>query len=216
MSNNCTLETHASLPRRIAGQAWRLLRRGALGLMREDRHLVFAHRGPYSATRCALGFACYARHDDVPADVLAAMARHGGPHGADIDRREMDEDAILWVAMSGGQPAGVLFSRRGRHFRAWFVALADRDVVLFRMKTFPEFRGQGIAPDLLRHAMQASLRDGGNAYVDCTVSNKASARSIGKAGFVHIATLPPLSREAALGGRVAEGRERGMTLTRRP
>jgi GNAT superfamily N-acetyltransferase len=137
--------------------------------------------------------------DDIPENIRAVIEQTNGPQTLEEDRREMDQAAVMWVAIYNQEPAGVLFSRKGRDFRQWFVELKDNDMVLFRMRTHPEFRGRGIAPFLMSYAMHNSLTLGCRAFIDCRVYNTPSIRAIEKAGFDLLSTMKPISREFALG-----------------
>jgi len=103
------------------------------------------------------------------------------------------------LALLDGRLAGASVSRRGDHFKRWFVPLRPHDVVIFRNRTLPDFRGRGLCPALMRHVMAHELAGDGRAYIDCRVYNKPSICSIEKAGFRRIATMKPLRRKDALG-----------------
>ncbi len=130
--------------------------------------------------------------------MLKEIKRQGGQKTLTIDHSELEQNGIMWAAFLDKQLTGVLFTRRGIHFNRWFVKLQHDDIVIFRVRTYPEFRGQGIAPALMNYAINNSLASGDNAYIDCRVYNKPSIRSIEKAGFSLIATMKPISRAQAL------------------
>lgn len=183
----------------IAGRICRRLRSYYQNWFQRRNH-IFVHKGP-----CALNPAssCEYRHfdnaDTIPKKVWDAIEFYGGTKASATDRRELSQSAIMWTAFVNNQLAGVLFSRQGRFFKHWFVPLHDEDIVLFRMRTYPEFRGQGVAPSLLCHAISRLLSSGNKIYVDCRVYNAPAIRCIEKAGFVRIATMKPLARDEAMG-----------------
>lgn len=76
--------------------------------------------------------------------------------------------------------------------------MEDEDIVIFRVRTYPRFRGRGIAPSLMCHAMSELLAEGGSAWIDCRIYNKPSIRSIEKAGFDRVGTMRPMSRGSML------------------
>ncbi len=165
----------------------------------QKQNHVFVHRGPFEpVTASSCEFVRYEHFEDVPGHVREAIEFHGGQKALEADRREMEQAGAMWVAILDQRLAGVLFTRCGREFHRWFVKLRDDDIVIFRMRTYPKFRGRGIAPSLMRNAMYNSLHHGDNAYIDCRVYNIPSIRSIQKAGFVCIATMKPISRKEAL------------------
>lgn len=191
---------------RMPGLAGKVLRRlrGYWWVIWPNKHHVFTHRGPYSAvTDTELSFRAYENADDLPAEVCHAIIAEGGESTLAEDRRELRENATLYVASINDRSAGLLLTRKGRYFAEWFVPLDSEDVVFFRVRTYPAFRGRGVAPKLYRFAMHAELANGGTAYVDCSRRNVPSIRSILRAGFEWIADEKPLSRKRALA--VADG-----------
>lgn len=185
--------------RTVGGKVWKRFARYYNKLFR-NRNYVFIHRGPFQAPQTDFcEFRSYATYEEIPQEILYAMELHSGAESLETDRREIEQSAVLWVAICDTQPAGVLFTRRGRDFKRWFVPLEREDIVIFRMKTFPEFRGKGIAPALMSFAMRESLNPPDCAYIDCNIFNTPSIRSIAKVGFSQIATMKPISRKQALG-----------------
>lgn len=185
--------------RALPGKAVRRLRRYYLRYFQHRNH-VYVHRGPFPPEhRDDCTFHRYERFEDVPPEVREAIIAAGGQKALDTDEREMRQNGVMWAAFCDGGLASVLFTRCGAYFRQWFVPLEDGDVVIFRVRTYPQFRGRGIAPSLMRHAFHECLSDGGAAYIDCRVYNHPSIRSIEKAGFEHIATMKPISRQEAFG-----------------
>lgn len=167
----------------------------------QHRNHIFVHTGPFLPVESSdVAFVAFDRFDEIPERIREAMRSYSGDRALEMDRVELDHGATMWAAMLGGEPVGMLFLRRGRCFAKWFVPLCSDDLVIFRMRTYPEFRGRGIAPLLMKQAMHAMLDPGDKAYIDCRVYNTASIRSIEKAGFVRVAALKPISRAEALGG----------------
>ena len=165
----------------------------------QNRNYIFVHRGPFEPLDAmACEFVVYDHFEDVPDHVRVAIERYGGQKTLEIDQQEMEQAAEMWIAIINQQLAGVLFTRRGKDFRRWFVDIQDDDIVIFRMRTYLEFRGRGVAPSLMRYAMYSSLQRGDHVYIDCQVYNIPSIRAIQKAGFMRIATMKPISREQAL------------------
>lgn len=157
---------------------------------------VYVHRGPFPPEqRSDCTFQRYERFEDVPLSLRDAIVANRNSKELDIDALEIKDNAVMWVASCDGVPATIVFTRRGRHFRRWFLPLQDQDVVVFRLRTYPPFRGRGLAPSLMRHVLHESVKDGAAAYVDCRVYNQPSIRSITKAGFECIATMKPIPRE---------------------
>jgi RimJ/RimL family protein N-acetyltransferase len=107
--------------------------------------------------------------------------------------REMHYGAVYWAVYLDDRLAGKSMTRRGSHFRRWFIPLDQRDIVHFAGETFPAFRGRGVYPASLRHIIAQELEPGGHFYLDCKVYNTSVQRSFEKAGFRKIATAKPLS-----------------------
>ncbi|MCH8806568.1 MAG: GNAT family N-acetyltransferase [Planctomycetes bacterium] len=167
----------------------------------QHRNHVFMQEGPaqtgsappnLTVVRCD-------RLEDLAPELLATMRSRFSPSSLEVDRWELGHGAVLWVGLIDGRLAGVSMSRRGDQFKCWFVPLRRHDVVIFRNRTLPDFRGRGLCPALMQHVMFHELAGDGRAYVDCRVYNKPSIRSIEKAGFRRIATMKPLRRKDALG-----------------
>jgi ribosomal protein S18 acetylase RimI-like enzyme len=167
-----------------------------------NNNYVFRHDGPFPPeVRSDCVFMSFDSPDDVPENVWDDMRRDGKPTRLGKDRRELDENATLWVAVVDGHVASTVFTRRGRFFRRWFVSLEPDDTVVFRLRTHPDFRGRGFAPSLMRHCLHQSMAKSQRAFIDCRTYNRPSIACIEKAGFFRIATMKTLSRAEALYGR---------------
>ena len=177
------------------GRVRRILRR-----YRPRCHHVFRHEGPFPPERHAQ--AEFSFVDDASAlspFLLDELKANGTDRMLDSDLRELSSGSRLWYGLVDGRLAVVLFTRRGNQYCNWFVPLQPDDMVIFRVRTYPSFRGRGLAPALMRFAMHACLRQDGGALVDCRTDNLPSIRSIEKAGFQRTATMKPITREFALG-----------------
>ena|GEM_PF-6116121 len=135
---------------------------------------------------------------ELPDEIRAAMRARIGDRSLETDRWELDHGGVQWISLIDGEFAASAMSRKGRHFAKWFVELENHDVVIFRNVTVAEHRGKGICPATMREIIAREVRDGAQAYVDCRVYNRASLRSIEKAGFRRIATMKPLRQKEAI------------------
>ncbi|MCC5887223.1 MAG: GNAT family N-acetyltransferase [Gammaproteobacteria bacterium] len=170
----------------------------------QHQNYVFRHDGPFSTPPTfEFRFDRYERFEDIPGLVRQSIVTAEGEESLQKLHLEMTAGAVLWTAHHDDLLVGRRMSRQGRFFRAWFVTLADEDVVIFRGKTLPEHRGRGISPAMMKHIMASELKDGGVAYSDCRVYNYPSIRSLEKAGFRRFAKMRPISREQALGPRAS-------------
>lgn len=120
---------------------------------------------------------------------LSTIRARRSEHHVDLMQRELADHGVMWMALIDQKPAGFLWSRKGKFIPRWFVPLSDDDLQFFAASTFPEFRGRGVAPTLMRYIMQQEMNGRGTAYVDCAQWNKPAARFFEKAGFTRIATM---------------------------
>lgn len=165
----------------------------------KQKNFVFRHEGPFTPeTRDDCAFASYESFDSLPEAVKKARQKRRDKDDLAQDKLELDENATLWVAYVDGQVASTVFTRRGNHFRRWFVELKPDDVVVFRLNTREQYRGRGLAPSLIRHALCSVGDDSASAYIDCRTYNKPSKRAIEKVGFHCIAIKKTITREWAL------------------
>lgn len=167
-----------------------------------QQNYIFRHNGPFlPETRSDCTFKRYDSVGDLPESIQADISSDGKPTRLTRDKRELNENAILWVAMVNDRVASTVFTRKGKHFHNWFLPLQPEDVVIFRLRTHPDFRGHGLASSLIRHAMHETIKEGpGNAYIDCRTYNKSSISCILKAGFIKVAKMKTISRDWALYG----------------
>lgn len=154
---------------------------------------VFRFEGPPAPVGVPVEVERYDRPESVPEDARAAL----GERAWTQDAWELKEGAVLWVGRCEGIVASAWMSRPGERFRAWFVPLAPKDIVLFRGRTFPEQRGRGVSPAVMREIVARELPPGAQAYVDVSIHNRPSIRAVEKAGFRRIATLKPVTRKEA-------------------
>ncbi len=160
---------------------------------------IFEHAGPFSPeNRAGCTFKCYASFDEIPEQVKADMCPPGDTSRLEIDKLELSENAKLWIALVDDRVASIVFTRKGKYFRRWFLVLQPEDIVVFRLLTHPEYRGRGLATSLIRHAIYTASDKPGKAYIDCRTYNKPSKRCIEKAGFKCIAIKKTIKREWAL------------------
>ncbi len=166
----------------------------------KTKHYVFMHLGPFDPPiNPSCSFASYERFDDIPDTVKDAIIANEGKASLENEKFEMKHGASMWVGFVEGQLAHIILIRYGKEFDRWFVHLDDQDIVMFRGRTYPEYRGQGILGTAIKHIMHILLQDGGKAFTDINVHNISSIRGILKFGFENIAKIKPISRKQALG-----------------
>jgi hypothetical protein len=141
----------------------------------------------------------YERVDDIPEAIRESIITEIGIKAYEQDLREIRLHSVLWLVLLNDQVVAKLHSRKGEYFMKWFVPLRAGDVVLFRARTYRDFRGRGINPRFQRMIIRKEVATDRNAYVDCKVYNASAIRGIEKAGFRRIATMKPISQKEALG-----------------
>lgn len=166
------------------------------------RHsFVFRHEGSSSRERRTdCEFKRYDSFQELPNTVVVDIASDSSVSQMEMGKRELDEHATLWVAFVAGRVATTVYTREGRYFHHWFLELQPEDIVVFRLVTRQEYRGRGLAPSLIRHAIHETVKPPGHAYIDCRTYNKPSIRCIEKAGFTRIARKRSIKRDWALYG----------------
>ena len=102
----------------------------------------------------------------------------------------------MWVAEKDDDVVAVFFSQIPKDMNEWFIRLQPGDVVLFAQRTFEPFRGRGIGPTFLQTVSMQLADSGATVYIDCSIHNKASIRSIEKAGFQNLGRFSPLKKRS--------------------
>lgn len=136
----------------------------------------------------------FAHVDAIPGEMLAKMRAVDSDVSVEAYRHEMrHKGSVLWVALRDGEVIGTRLSRRGRHIPVWFIPLQPDDLLLYRGKTTPACRGQGLSPAMMQYIIDRELSDSCSAYSDCRIYNHPSIRSLSKAGFRIVGKLRPIS-----------------------
>jgi hypothetical protein len=166
----------------------------------QNKNYIFMHSGPFEPpVNANLKIVRYDRFDDIPNTVKDAILTHEGIVSLENDRFEMNHAATMWVGFVDDQPALIKLSRYGKDFKRWLIDLNDNDIVIFRGRTFAEFRGLGLQSAASKHMTFTLLQNGGKAYCDCSIHNLPSIRSISKAGYTLIGTKKPITKKQAFG-----------------
>jgi len=124
-------------------------------------------------------------------DLNTFMAQRGKYCGAEKVKSQIEvrfkKKAQFWLIRKNEQFAGFLWSIRNGYVAPFFIPLTLNDVVLFDIETFPEFRGAGINPLLMKYTFHELKKEGvARVYITVKVWNSSSIRAMEKTGFKRI------------------------------
>ncbi|HWP84931.1 MAG TPA: GNAT family N-acetyltransferase [Terriglobia bacterium] len=117
---------------------------------------------------------------EIAAQDLAEILKHGIPA---IIRRRMEArfeaGAVLWLIKSGNRLAGYRWSLQGRTMEPFFFPLTPKDVHLFDLLIFPEYRRQGLNQRSLQYVLSRLAEEGAErAFSDVAEWNRAQLASL--------------------------------------
>ena len=92
--------------------------------------------------------------------------------------------ASLWLIKSEDNLAGYGWTLQGHTVEPHFFELGQQDIHLFDFHVFPQYRGQGLNPLLVKQILR-NLADGveGRAFVEAAEWNQAQLTSLGRTPF---------------------------------
>lgn len=120
----------------------------------------------------------------------------------EIARRDLAErfaaNADLWLIRFEDKLAGYGWTLAGRTLKPHYLPLGKTDLHLFDFLVFPEYRGRGINPALVRHILEQGRAEGlARAYIEATEWNEPQLTSLTKTGFHRLG----IARKMSLFGR---------------
>jgi len=127
----------------------------------------------------------YSHLFDVDSETLQAFAEARGMKLIREFERLFRIGAQLWIGFCSKEAAGICWSRSGLTRSDYFVPLETDDANILSCFVFPQFRGRGIYPTMLKH-IASTLKDHNGirrVFIDCKSWNYPSIRGIEKAGF---------------------------------
>jgi ribosomal protein S18 acetylase RimI-like enzyme len=109
-----------------------------------------------------------------------------------------EQGASLWLIRSGDGLAGYGWTMQGNTIEPHYFPLTPDDVHLFDFHVFPQYRGQGVNPLLVKHILR-SLTDEcvGRAFIEAAEWNEAQLSSLRKTEFRYMGW----ARKIAIGHR---------------
>ena len=164
-----------------------------------QKNYIFRYEGtcdPDKREDCVIK--SYTSFDQIPEEVKDDIQSDGVNNRLEVDKLELNDNATLWIVFVNNKVASTVFTRKGEYFKRWFLDLQKEDVIVFRLRTHPHFRGQGLAPSLIRYAISSTLEKPGYAYIDCRTYNTSSIHAIEKVGFIRVAVKKTIKRRWAL------------------
>jgi hypothetical protein len=133
------------------------------------------------------------RFDALDAKLLSQIVDEEGQDIVGVIKAEFAAGSVFWLGFLDNEVAAYQWSRRGRLFRRWFVALAEDDLVIFNTVTFARYRGRHLSPAMTRFIAEQEVGTSNLAFIDCKVWNAPSIRGIERAGFRRLGIFKPLS-----------------------
>jgi hypothetical protein len=101
--------------------------------------------------------------------------------------------ATLFLVLYDGRPASMLWAKRGRFVKRWYLPLADTDVVLYGWHTSPQYRGLNLIGLAMESAIGCFAAQTERFLADVKIWNKPSIRAMEKAGFRFVLRAKPLA-----------------------
>jgi ribosomal protein S18 acetylase RimI-like enzyme len=122
---------------------------------------------------------------DLAPEHLRQMTEYWNP---EIARKHIIErfakGASLWLLKFNDQLAGYGWSLRGSTIEPYYFPLGSEDAHLFDFYVFPDYRGRGINPSLVRHILLAlASEQTGRAFIEAAEWNDAQLTSLAKTQF---------------------------------
>jgi ribosomal protein S18 acetylase RimI-like enzyme len=127
-------------------------------------------------------------YSELDPQTLQEMVSFWNPAQAHQNIQErFQRGASLWLIKSGNQLAGYGWSLQAGTIEPHYFPLAQDDVHLFDFHVFPQFRGQGINPLLVKYILGGLAGEcGGRAFIEAAEWNKAQLSSLRKTPFQQI------------------------------
>jgi ribosomal protein S18 acetylase RimI-like enzyme len=118
-------------------------------------------------------------------------------HSFELLESHFARGASLWLALDAeGELAGSAWLLPASGLRAWYMPVAEHDLVVFGVVTSPALRGRGVAPAIIAAALKVMMAPGTTAYADIKQWNRPSLRLFEKLGF-EVVAVRPAQRDAA-------------------
>lgn len=115
-----------------------------------------------------------------------------------LARRNIEErlarGASLWLIKSGERLAGYGWTLQGRTIAPHYFPLGRDDFHLFDFHVFPQHRGQGINPSLVKCILRSLAAEcSGRAFIEAAEWNRAQLSSLAKTSFRRLGEVKMLT-----------------------
>ncbi len=140
---------------------------------------------PPEVLMSSLGVERKRRQSELRAQEMSEMTRFWNPK---LARRNITErfehGASLWMIKSEGQLAGYGWSLKGQTVEPHYFRLGPDDVHLFDFHVFPQYRGRGLNPLLVRHILNnLAIEAKGRAFIEAAEWNLPQLSSLRRTPF---------------------------------
>ncbi len=126
----------------------------------------------------------FERIEDIPATLLEQLNNVFGEEAMYRNLIFVKHcGCVFCVGFLYDEPASILHFRKAAHIPHWFIDLRPDDVVFMRVGTVPAHRGKGLAPCMQQATASLLPAERINIYIDVSIHNAPSIRSIEKSGF---------------------------------
>lgn len=113
-------------------------------------------------------------------------------------KERFEQGASLWLIKAGGRLAGYGWTLRGHTVEPHYFPFGPDDIHLFNFHVFPQYRGKGVNPVLVRYILRELAEEcRGRAFIESAEWNHAQLASLWKTPFHRIGR----ARKFAIFGR---------------
>ena len=103
-----------------------------------------------------------------------------------------EKKAVFWAIYQQESVVGYWWSSSIEGLKQWYIPLNPHDLVFFAAWIAPVWRGQAIAPSVLRHIIKTHINTECSVYLDVETWNESGIKAWQKAGFIDVGLYPPL------------------------
>jgi ribosomal protein S18 acetylase RimI-like enzyme len=99
-------------------------------------------------------------------------------------KQRFEQGASLWLIKSEGHLAGYGWTLQGQTIEPHYFRLGSDDIHLFNFQVFPQYRGRGVNPLLVRYIVRSLAAEcQGRAFIEAAEWNQAQLSSLRRTPF---------------------------------